>query len=499
MIMFWKPSPSGSDAVYIQICRHYEEQIRSGLLPPGSKLPAERDLALRLAVNRSTVQAAYGELRALGLVQSRPGSGTSVSDSMWEQGERQPDWIRYLSRRYNPSSRLQEAVNEAPREGVIDLTQGELHRSLMPLELMERLSGELDWSRPFSYRDDPQGDCGLREALASHPRIGPSLAAKPDELLLTGGVKHSLGLIARAMLEPGDAVAVEGPSYLYAMGVFAAAGIYMVRLPVDKEGLTPEAIPELYRRHRIRLVVTNPTFQNPTGSTLSLARRLQLLAICTELRLPIIEDDPYSLLGRPGWTALPSLRSLPGGRERVLSCGTFSKIATPGMRTGWIAAPRALMAALMAARHASGLTTSHPGERLGAALLGSGQFDTRLETVRAALERRRQAAAEAAAASLAPHAAIQAALPEGGFYIWLKHGLARSGLEVLQECMEQGVAVSPGELYGERPGWMRISVATAEEDMIAEGIRRAAAALERLAGKECHRNKNNRGRREDRG
>jgi DNA-binding transcriptional MocR family regulator len=226
---------------------------------------------------------------------------------MWETTPyRSPNWQRYTANRmFNPALTLQNQIHKAAfKPNMINMTKGELSPDLMPLDILKTLSAELDFTQPYSYHDHFQGDSSLRASLSIFLEK-QQIHAEPQQILITSGVKHALHLIAHTLLQPGEAIAVEGPSYLYAMQVFTAAGLRMVKLPMDADGLIPEAIHDLYHKYRIRMVFTNPTFHNPTGITLSLSRRHKLLAICAQLRIPIVEDDPYGLINLDAAKTVP--------------------------------------------------------------------------------------------------------------------------------------------------------------------------------------------------
>ncbi|QYR23351.1 PLP-dependent aminotransferase family protein [Paenibacillus sp. sptzw28] len=479
----WKPEPSGERPVFAQIAGYFEKQILKGDLPPGAKLPTERELALQLCVNRSTISAAYEELRASGLVTSVQGSGTRVSDSLWEAAEvRTPNWQRYTAVRqlFDPTAALQSQVyGSFGKPNIINFVKGELSPDLMPLELLEQRLPELNLSEPFSYYCSFKGDAGLRRTISQRLQAEAGILTDPEHLLISAGVKHSLHLICHTLLQPGDAIAVEGPSYLYSMNVLSSAGLRLVKLPIDSQGLNPEQLPELARKHRVKMVLTNPTYQNPTGTTLSLARRITLLDICAQLRIPIIEDDPYSLLfldeaGR----SLPPLRALPGGDRTVIYLGTMSKIATPGMRIGWIIAPLTVTAKLAEAKSRMGYSTSHIGERLADRFLNTGGYEAHLSYIRGRLRTRRDCMLGAIREHIEPLAVpVLSNSRPGGYYVWLKLKKNILDRDMLEAAISEGVLCLPGRVFGADDGFLRLSFAAIGEEQIQEGVRRLGRAL----------------------
>ncbi|QGQ94095.1 PLP-dependent aminotransferase family protein [Paenibacillus psychroresistens] len=482
--MTWKPQPNTEMPIFRQIFHYYENQIINGMLTPGAKFPAERELAAMFSVNRSTISAAFEELRAAGLVATKVGSGTRVSELMWEtKPYHSPNWQRYtINRMYDPGLILQNQIHKAAsKPNMINMTKGELSPDLMPLEFLKKLSSQLDFTQPYSYHDNFLGDPKLRGSLIEH-LAKQQIHTSTQQLLVTSGVKHSLHLIAHTLLQPGEAIAVEGPSYLYAMQVFTAAGLRMVKIPMDANGLIPEAIPELYHKYRIRMVFTNPTFHNPTGTTLSLERRRALLAICEQLRLPIIEDDPYGMLHLDSpQTPPPALRALPSGEHSVIYLGTMSKFVTPGMRLGWIVAPLEVINKLAEAKNRTGYSSSHAGERLAQLYLDSPSADTQLNLILLALISRRKVLLSTLQDQMAHYATLAAPyIPAGGFYVWLKLKTPVPDRIIIEACINQGVLVYPGSIYGAEKGFFRLTYASIGESEIVEGVRRIKAALKRL-------------------
>lgn len=483
--MDWKLDTYSEIPLFRQICMHYEQQIIQGQLLPGARLPTERDLAVKLGVNRSTVSAAYEELRATGLIHSVQGSGTRVCESMWDETPpRTPNWDRYAARRsFDPTSViLNRTIAAFSYPGIINMTKGELSPDLMPLELLKQLASEIDFSIPFSYFSSYRGEFGLRDTLSHFLKTNLGIAAEPDQIMITAGVKHALHLIATTMLQPGDAVAVEGPSYLYGMQVFSPAGLRMVKLPVDENGLIPEKLPELYHKHRVRMVFVNPTYQNPTGTTLPLSRRKKLLELCEQLRLPVVEDDPYSLLRLNSSAApIPPLKAMSGGERFVIYLGTLSKIASPGMRIGWIAAPPSVIAKLADAKSRMGYSTSHSGERLAQLYFNSPSSADRLNHICDTLRKRRNVMLKAIKEYVSNDAELFAPLaPEGGFYIWLKVKRPLwTDKELLEAGIREGVLISSGSIYGAEKGLIRLTYASVSEEDIIEGTQRLGRALRR--------------------
>ncbi|MWV42431.1 aminotransferase class I/II-fold pyridoxal phosphate-dependent enzyme [Paenibacillus sp. HJL G12] len=490
--MNWKPEMSSELPIYRQIYEYYEGQIRSGVLLSGTRLPTERELARLLSVNRSTVTTAYDELRSSGLIESRQGSGTRVSGYLWEtKPVSHPYWHRSIRRKvFDMSESLRHLIHESLPEGnVIHMIRGELSPDLMPQEMLEHASQCLSFDVPFSYFSDWRGDAQLRETLSHFLAERMNIRANPGNILITNGVKHALSLIARTLLQPGDAIAVEGPSYLYSMQVFAEEGLRMVKLEVDEEGLIPEQLPMLYQQFGVRMVFTNPTYQNPTGISLSIERRQKLLKICKQLNIPIVEDDPYSLLhleeeDKP----LPSIQSLDENGQHVIYISTLSKFATPGMRIGYVAAPLQVIDKLAQTKNRTGYSSSHMGEQLAQRFLTDEAFDAHLNKVRRELARRRERMLQAIQREagdyielVAPHA------PAGGYYLWLrlKEETAADFTEKtwIEQAIRHGITFYPGSVFGEGGGKLRLTYASLSMEEIERGIHRLGGLLKEMYGR----------------
>lgn len=487
--MNWMPEAANDIPIYKQICTYFENEIRSGSLQTGARLPTERELASRLCVNRSTVTVAYDELRALGLIESRQGSGTRVCGLLWEtKPVKQPRWQRHARKpMFDAVAPIRSRIHQSlGRKDVIQMVRGELSPDLMPLDLLQNASQKVNCESPFSYFEDFRGDIRLRSTLSRFLNAHINVKADPDQLMITSGVKHSLSLIARTLLQPGDAIAVEGPSYLYAMQVFAEEGLRMVKLEMDEEGLIPEQLPRLYQQYGVRMVFTNPTYQNPTGTTMPLHRRVKLLEICELLRIPIVEDDPYSLLYFGELPPqVPAIYSLDLSGRYVIYLGTLSKFATAGMRTGFVAGPENIIQRLADARNRTGYSSSHMGERLADAFLNEPGLDQHLELLRKGLGHRREVMLQALQREtteilerFAPSSA------PGGYYIWLRlknDRMTMPDLNWIEMAMRHGILFYPGSVYGEGGGRLRLTYASVSLEEIEEGIRRLGCLLSEMS------------------
>ncbi|UED68529.1 MULTISPECIES: PLP-dependent aminotransferase family protein [unclassified Brevibacillus] len=471
----WKPDRSSTQTLYHQIADEIERRISYGEYPPGSLLPSERKLAEQLGVNRSTVILAYEELRALGIIESRTGSGTRVCKNKWEATPKHtPNWHRYVEGgQFLPNLFYLRRIREAlQKDGMIDFASGELSAQLSPGQEISTLMKENPFTEYLGY-DNPQGFTPLREELVSYLSRYRQINTTDSSILITSGSQQSLYLITQCLLAPGDAVAIEDPSYCYSLPMFQSAGLRLFRLPVSPEGIDPEDIRSLYKKHRIKMIFLNPTFQNPTGICLNPARRTQLLNVASELGLPIVEDDPFSLTSYDGDPPAPLKSHDQLGS--VLYIGSFSKIAASGLRVGWMVAPHSVVERLADARQQMDFGLSVVPQKIAAQFLHSNFFLPHLEQLRMRLLYRRDLLVEALQTELPD--LVTFTLPQGGLHLWCKIVPEINDNQLFEEALRRGVVVAPGSVYGSDSGYIRFTFARPKEAEITLGVAKFASAL----------------------
>lgn len=473
--MTWKLDRTLKTPVYLQIAELLERSIASGEYPPGSPLPSERKLAEQLGVNRSTIVQAYAELRSAGLVESKVGSGTTVSRSKWGiSPSHTPNWRQYAEGgSFLPNLPFMRRIRSSMHHHgqMIDMASGELAEPLFPSGLLQSIMQEQPFTEPLGY-DHPQGNPQLRVELSAFLRK-QGIAAPEASILVTSGSQQSLYLITQCLLAPGDAVAIEDPSYCYSLPMFQSAGLRICRLPVHHDGIDPDDIARLYREHRIRMLFLNPNYQNPTGTSLSMEKRQRVLAIAAELRIPIVEDDPFSLTSFHN-QALPSLKAL-DKEDIVLYIGSLSKIAASGLRIGWLVAPQTVVSRLADARQQMDFGPSILPQWLAGRLLASNEFPRHLQMLRKALEAKQQRMIGALEHYFSEKIAFTA--HPGGLNLWCKSKENISDHRLLEESIQRGLVFVPGSVYGSEEGFIRLSYARPEPAQMEIGIERLAAAL----------------------
>ncbi len=472
------------EPLYLQIAAKLREQIASGALPEGHRLPPERSLARSLGVNRSTVYTAYAELKADGLLGAHVGRGTVVLPGAFQARRAgrplEPLSYRELARRGSaeePLPIIRDLLELASQKRILPLSVGLPDPALLPLETVRELQARLLEERgaELLLHSPTEGIAPLRESLAQLSRAR-GIACAPDEILVTSGSQQGLDLIRRVLLDPGDAVVVEQPSFFGALEVFRAAEARILTVPVDGEGMRVDRLEELLDRFRPKLIYTLPTFQNPSGTTLSLERRRRLLELAYRHRVPILEDDLYYDLRYEG-ASVPPLRAL-DAHGYVLYLSSVSKVLFPGLRVGWLIAPRPFLRTLALAKQATDLHSSTFGQFLLDAFLREGHYAPHLERVRKAYARK----CRALCAALRRHrpAGLSFLKPEGGFYLWCQLPGELSSASLLARAARERVSFLPGEvcLAGEASSrHLRLNFSHPSVRELEVGVERLARAL----------------------
>lgn len=321
-----------------------------------------------------------------------------------------------------------------------------------------------------------EGDPQLRRAVAAR-LSARGLATGPDDLVVTGGSQQGLTLLATALLEPGDVVLVENPTYLAALQCFGFAGARVVPVPTDADGVLPDALEELVLRERPKLLYLIPEFQNPTGRTMPAARRRAVASVAGRHGLWIAEDDPYGELRFEGERG-PWISSYEAAGDRTALLGSFSKVMAPGMRLGWLRAPEALRRPCVIAKQAADLHTSAVDQAAAARYLADHDLDVHLDRVRTAYRARRDALLAGLPAALPAGSTWNR--PEGGMFVWVRLPDGYDATRRLRAAIAHDVAYVPGAPFyaaAPDPATLRMSFTTHTPEEIAEGLRRLAPAF----------------------
>ncbi|MEU9144197.1 PLP-dependent aminotransferase family protein [Streptomyces sp. NPDC048349] len=376
------------------------------------------------------------------------------------------------------SSVIREALALTARPEVISFAGGLPASELIDTEGIRAAYDQVLGESPhrvlqYSVTD---GDPALREAVAARLVRG-GLAARPDDLLITTGAQQALTLLATVLLEPGDTVLVEDPTYLAALQCFGYAGARVVPVATDRHGIDVEALADAVERERPKLLYLVPDFQNPTGHTLPLERRREVARLASVRGFWIAEDDPYGDLRFRG-RRLPWICALEGAADRTVLLGSLSKVVAPGMRLGWLHGPPGLRRAAVLAKQALDLHSSTVDQAAAARYLRDQDLDARLERVRALYRERCDTLLEALPQALP--AGSTWSRPDGGMFVWVRLPDGWDAAALLPHAVAQDVAYVPGApFFAGRPdpATLRMSFATHAPDGIREGMRRLATAF----------------------
>ena len=452
--------------------------VGRGELALGDRLPSERGLARTLGVSRTTVVTAYRELEARGLVRGQVGRGTFVvgGDGVADDGAPFA-WRGRLSagaRRFLDPT-LQALVDQTG-PGTISFGAGTPALDCFPAEELRHLTDRV-------LRTGAGAALGLLPTTG-HPALRTAIASRHGtesrQVLTVAGAQQGLDLIARCLLDPGDVVVMDRPGYLGAVHTFLAAGATIAGWDIERADTTE--LEDLLIRHAPKLIYTNPTFQNPTGRTLPIAGRQELLRLARRHRIPVVEDEPYRELPFPGIASPPTLRELDEG-GLVIQLGTFSKVLAAGPRLGWVVAPAGIVEQLALVKARTDIAGASLSQLIARELLASGRYDNHLAVLRAE-HRRRSAAMADALGRLLPAGALSWRLAEGGLYVWLRLDHPRLEAPRLQAAAARaGVVVVAGPPFyanggGERR--VRLCFTGLPPAGIETGIQRFASAVRAL-------------------
>ena len=324
----------------------------------------------------------------------------------------------------------------------------------------------------------------LREQIASFMN-SKGAALSPEQLIVTTGSQQALDLLGKTLVSPGDKVIVEGPTFLATIQCFRLYGAELISAPLDEEGVDVDRLEQLIVEHRPKFVYLIPTFGNPSGRLLGLARRQRLLEIAVRHNTILVEDDPYGDLyfgEAPPPSLLALSPSVPGSADLLVHCGSLSKVLSPGLRVGWMVAPTELLAKATMCKQFSDANTSTFAQAVSAQYLKSGRMPETLAKVRRVYAERAQAMSTALRQHLG--SAVSFVQPQGGLFIWARltgaDGGPTDGAAFSKRAVEQGVAFVPGApFYATNPdhATFRMSFATVGVDKIQAGVERLVKAL----------------------
>jgi DNA-binding transcriptional MocR family regulator len=380
------------------------------------------------------------------------------------------------------ASEIRALFSVASRPEVVSLAGGMPNISGLPLDVVGRAINDLvreNGATAMQYGSG-QGDPVLREQICDVMRL-EGIEAHPDDVVVTVGSQQAVDLVTRIFCDPGDVVICEAPSYVGALGVFRAYECDVVHVEMDRDGLVPSALREAIASvqaagRTIKFVYTIPNFHNPAGVSLSTERRAEVLEICREADVLILEDNPYGLLGFDGE---PKRALRADEADGVIYLGSFSKTFAPGFRVGWALAPHAVREKLVLAQESATLCPPAFSQMAVSSYLRTHDWQGQVKEFREMYRERRDAMVDALD-DLMP-AAAQWNVPDGGFYVWVTLPEGLDAKAMLPRAVTARVAYVPGTAFfadGFGARSMRLSYCYPTPDRIREGVRRLVGVIE---------------------
>lgn len=476
----WQPAKNSDVPIYKQIVDWIKGKIGNGEWPIGSKLPTERALAAALQVNRSTIGTAYDELKAEGMIEAKMGSGTRVVNNTWTllTNDAPPDWDEYVKTGiYRPNFSMMQTINQAESKAdFIRLSLGGPPPELFSAKTMETIFTRIPAKMRSIGYEEPKGLLPLREQISIH--LGKrGIDVSPGSILIVSGALQALQLISIGLLKKGSTILLENPSYLQSLPIFQSAGMKMAAIPLDEEGMKPSSIQTISNPS---LLYTIPCFHNPTSITMSEKRRKELLDICEQKRLPIVEDDIYRDVWLDEEAPLPLKAMDKNGL--VLYLNSMSKSFGAGLRIGWIAGPESVINRLADLKMQIDYGTSSLSQWAVAELLESGLYEEHLQKMRESLKIRRDAALKALQQYM-PHLGTWRK-PAGGFFIWVKLHQTIPLSMLFEEALKQHLLINPGSLYNQADSThIRLSYGYESPENLRSGIKELARIIEKCGRK----------------
>ena len=379
------------------------------------------------------------------------------------------------------SSIIRDILKFSNQPGVISFAGGLPGPDLFPVEELREAADRVltHYGRKALQYGLSMGYPPLREFIAERVAMRGGVQLTADNILVTSGSQQALDVVGRAFLEPGQYVLCCRPTYLGALQAFSFYGARYTAVNMDDNGMMVETIDPLIREHRPRLFYVVPNFQNPSGITMSEKRRQLLVQKAQQYGIPIVDDNPYGELRYSG-TDVPSIKSI--GGQAVIQLGTFSKIISPGLRIGWIAASRQTMGVFERVKQCTDLHTNEFAQYVIYEFVQNGALDRHIERLKVAYHARRDAMLRAMS-EFFPET-VTWTKPEGGLFLWVRLPEGADAAELFKAAIEEKVAYVPGKPFhtdGSGSNTLRLNFSNASQENIHEGIKRLGRVFASLA------------------
>ncbi|WP_411349135.1 PLP-dependent aminotransferase family protein [Paenibacillus sp. WLX2291] len=474
----WQLDREHSVPIHRQIEQQLRHKISSGEWPVGTRLPSQRKLAEQFGVNRSTVTQALEELASYGIVAGNKGGGTHVVNSTWNMlAANAIDWSSYVEAgAHQPNLPAIRQINEAEYQtDMIRTGTGEPGPELLPMTAIKQILNHADEQLFLGY-EEPRGSLALRQQIAIHA-ADMGIACSPESVLIVSGALQALQLIAVGLLARPSSIVAEAPSYIQSVRVFQSAGIRVHGIEMDDQGIQLTSLQQQITQHQPGLLYTIPTFHNPTGIVMSPARRSELLELCRNQSLPLIEDDVYRELWLDELSPPPLKAKDTDGN--ILYLGSLSKMMTPGIRVGWIIAPEPVIQRLADIKMQTDYGSSGLSQYVATRWFADGYHQQHCEWLRAELRVRRTRLLSLLERYFGDLA--QWSVPSGGFYIWLELPTHISVHRLFHLLLKEGILINPGYIYDRQSAHhIRLSYAYATMEQLDYSLNRLRRLVDQL-------------------
>jgi len=461
--------------LFIQLHEQIIARISAGELTAGARLPPVRRLAEQLGINHMTVAKAYKDLAKAGYVEGRAGGGTHVR-------------ARYGTRRARGAEPavggplLAERLYElAHAPGVIAFVTNYPEPDPECMKEFEICLQSViaDGLSPYFIYDSSNGRIGLRRAIVEY-LSQQGLATTPDDVIVTSGAQQAIELVIRLLVPYGSPVIVERPTYYGVINALRSVGARILEVPLESDGMDIDKLEEHLSRHRPRLICTNPTFQNPTGVTTSIAKRHSILALARTHGVPILEDDHNSELRFAG-SPVPSIRALSEPDDDVFYVRGFGKVFLPGTRLGYVVTPVRARPALLGLKAQSDMHTNGIMQEAMARFLARKNYPKILERMKKVYSGKQHRLIASLSAGMPPGTLIER--PEGGLSLWVTLPEGAEVSDLYYRAVRRGVAFVAGEAYYAshvNPRTLRVSFGLLRDDALEEGVSRLCSVVNDL-------------------
>ena len=376
-------------------------------------------------------------------------------------------------------SELGEILKLIEKPDIISFAGGLPASELFPVEEIKKVAVKVldeNGEEALQYSGS-QGYLPLRKHIANRMNAKSKTDVDAEDILVTSGSQQALDYAGNIFLDEGDVVLCESPSYLGALNAFKNYQPKVIEIPTDEEGMITEELEKILKENdRVKFIYVIPDFQNPTGITWSLERRVKFIEVINKYEIPVIEDNPYGELRYEG-ESLPALKSL-DTKGLVIYLGTFSKIFCPGYRLGWTCASKEILRKFITCKENSDLQTSTIGQRELSQYIDDYDLDEHVEKIKATYKKRRDLMLSCMEKEFPE--GVSFTYPKGGLFTWVKIPEKLNAQELMEKCVENKVAYVPGGFFfpeGNKENYFRLNYSSCKEDKIVEGIKRLGEVL----------------------